>query len=890
MYYTSSYTDPQLFDPQVFDRDMLNSASPVSVFKQALRHGNEVLATRSRNHRNSHDSVPQRSWMVDQIILKAWNACNWNDPDSLSLLAVGGYGRQELHPASDIDIMIMYALELDSPTRECIENFLTFLWDIGLEVGHSVRSLTECRKVAARDLTVITNLMESRLLCGSRALFQAMNDALSPARMWDSKAFFEAKLAEQEQRHRKYHDTAYNLEPNIKDGPGGLRDIQMISWVAQRHFGANNLRALVNQGFLTEDEYDTLNRAQEFLWRLRCMLHSIARRKEDRLAFDYQRPIADSLGYQDEEGRLGVEQFMRQFYLKAMDISHLNEILLQLFQEAIFHQGPQGIQPLNKRFQIRNDYIEVTDERVFQKYPFALLEIFLLIEQYPSIKGIRASTGRLLRHYRYLVDEAFIQDFRTRALFMEILRQPRGQTRAMRFMNRYGILGAYIPAFGQIVGQMQYDLFHVYTVDQHTLFVIRNLRRFYLSQFNHEFPLCSRLMQNVAKPELLYLAALFHDIAKGRGGDHSELGQHDAINFCQAHNLSDNDSRFVAWLVRNHLLMSTTAQRQDISDPEVIKHFAYQAMDAEHLDYLYLLTVADIRGTNPSLWNSWKSSLLAELYHNTRSILQESEDEPLNKRDKVEAVQTAALRLLDTGRSAEIQTLWSHIDESYFLRSSPEDVAGETEAILNSEEHDIVVLFRKNEEDSSEFIIYAKDKEFLFAETTHYLEQQGLTIMDAYLATTNKGYTLLSYTVLQEDGEPVSDPVQCEYIRRGLQEAASRREPLACPINRRPSRQIKHFQVATQVSFSRDLSNDHTVMEVVTTDHPGVLSRIAQAMMGCGIKVKKAKIATLGSRVEDIFFIVGQDNSALHLPDQFDCLQEKLVALLDNPFGKPGKK
>jgi [protein-PII] uridylyltransferase len=755
------------------------------------------------------------------------------------------------------------------------------LWDIGLEVGSSVRNLAQCREEAGRDVTVITNLMESRLLCGSRGLFQAMQEAISPARMWPSEPFFEAKFAEQEQRHRRYHDTAYNLEPNIKDGPGGLRDIQMIGWVAKRHFGANDLRALVYHGFLSEEEYETLSEAQRFLWRIRCLLHGMSKRKEDRLAFDFQRQIAQQLGYQDGKRRLAVEKFMRHYYRQANEISRLNELLLQVFREAIFHRGENRIVPLNRRFQVCNDYLEVRDEHVFERSPLALLETFLLLAQYPELRGIRASTGRLLRRDRHLLDEALRRDIRARSLFLEILREPRGQTRAFRQMNRYGILGAYIPAFDKIVGQMQYDLFHVYTVDQHSLFVLRNLRRLIIPKHDHELPQCSAIMRTIGKPELLYLAALFHDIAKGRGGDHSLLGEVDAMDFCLTHGLSDRDSRLVAWLVRWHLQMSTTAQRQDLTDPQVINQFARQMMDCEHLDYLYLLTVADIRGTNPALWNAWKGALLAELYRKTRQVLQKGVEELKSRPERVADIQRDTLRLLP-GREEAARALWRNIDDNYFLRSPPADIARETQAILGNGVESPLVMIRRDNPESSEFLIYARDKEFLFAETTHFLEQQGVTVMDAYLATTQQGHTLLNYTVLEETGEPISPPERAEFIRQGLLEAAQRHQPFACPINRRMPRQVRHFKVPTKITFSRDLNSDYTVMEVVTTDRPGVLSRIAQAMLACGVKVRNARIATLGSRVEDIFFIVGQDNQALHRPDQFDCLQEQLAALLDS--------
>ncbi len=883
MYYNDSYTDPQLFNAKTFAQTLATACAPIPVFRAALKQGDQILNSRFETHLSALEVIPQRAWLMDQILVRAWYLRTWPHPDKIALVAVGGYGRKELHPHSDIDLLILIEENLDIETQSSLENFLVFLWDIGLEVGHSVRTLDECQQTAKQDITVMTNLIESRLLVGAQYLFEAMQSLTHPQQIWSDEDFFAAKKQEQIKRHHKFYDTAYNLEPNIKESPGGLRDIQMIAWVAKRRFHAYTLHDLIRHGFLTEEEYKTLIKAQEFLWQVRYRLHQLTGRHEDRLGFDYQRTLAKKLGYEDDAQRLGVEHFMKQYYRTAWEVSSLNEILLQLFEEAILYSGPTLIRPLSSRFQICNGFIEVRHSRVFLDYPFALLEIFLMLQHHPDIKGIRASTARLLRYYTYLIDAAFHKDLRARSLFFEIIRQPSGITKAFRMMSRYGVLAAYLPAFGRVTGQMQYDLFHVYTVDQHTLFVIRNLRRFIVPRFYDEFPLCSKIMQDLPKPELLYLAGLFHDIAKGRGGDHSELGQHDALEFCQAHGLSDYDSRFVAWLVKHHLTMSTTAQRQDTSDPDVINAFAQRVGDQHHLDYLYLLTVADIRATNPTLWNSWKAALLENLYHKTKHALQKGLQNPIDKNVRVRDIKLEVGRLLQDHSLNTVDNLWQAIHRDYFLRSTPLDIARETRAMLTKPVNQPLVMIREGMQGGTEFMIYTDNKDSLFVDTTLYLEQQNVTIVDAYIvaAAIGKAHcTLLNYTVLEENGQPIQSQERAEAIRQGLADTLQSASRFV-PINRRQPPQVKHFPVPTRVVFKVDFVNSHTVMEIVTTDRPGVLSRIAQAMMKCEVRVKNAKIATFGTRVEDVFHITDKYNRPLHLPDQFDKLQEQLAVLLD---------
>ncbi len=883
--YTTHYTDLQLFDPHSFETALNTSTNQIPVFREALNSANNVLKERFQGQHHASKAVMQRAWLIDNILLKAWRGYAWPHPDKIALIAVGGYGRGELHPYSDVDLTILLKDEMDSLTKQYIEAFIMFLWDIRLEVGHSVRTLAECEKEAIKDITVMTNLIEARLLTGPVSLFHTMQAIIATDKMWSIQDFFAAKVWEQNQRHHKYYDTAYNLEPNIKESIGGLRDIQTIGWVAKRHFGASTLYDLVQHNFLTEEEYSSLVQGQEFLWRIRCFLHAQAKRREDRLLFDYQRTLATTFGYKDSKSHLAVEGFMKQYYRTVMEISGLNEMLLQLFEEVILYGNrPTTLRPLNKRFQVRNDFIEVIHDQVFMNYPFALLEIFLLMQQHSEIKGVRASTIRLIRQYKFLIDDAFHQDLRVRSLFFEIFRQAQGLTHALRRMNRYGILAAYIPTFGKIVGQMQYDLFHVYTVDQHSLFVVSNLRRFSLREFDLEFPLCSKIKKSLPKPELLYLAGLFHDIAKGRGGDHSVLGEVDTLHFCQAHGLSDYDSRFVAWLVRQHLFMSTTAQRQDISDPDVINAFAQRVRDTTRLDYLYLLTVADIRATNPNLWNTWKDALLAKLYHKTKEVLEVGLNNVIDRQERIQNIQAQVRLLLQDIDLELINTLWKNLDDEYFLRPSYRDLANETRAILRHGDDNPAPLLikRRDTRGSTEFMVYTQDNDYLFSEITFFLEQHDLTVVSAYIVQTQNEYTINTFNILGKNSEFIQPEERVEAILNELQITLTHEgNALYCPINRRVPRQLKHFPVPTRITFTQDESNGHTVMEIITTDRPGILSCIAQAFVMCNIRVKKANIATFGSRVEDIFYITDTKNYPLYSANQIDCIREHLSILLE---------
>ncbi len=839
----------------------------VSAFREALHEGDGRLKKRFGNDEPVEQLVRDRARLVDTLLKCAWAMHVGQHAHEVALIAVGGYGRGELNLCSDIDLMILLPKSEVSSWQSSLERFLAFLWDIGLEVGHSVRTIDDCQRECAADVSVATTLIEARLLAGPEMLFEAMRRALAPTRVWPTREFFEAKVAEQTARHRRYHDTAYNLEPNVKSSPGGLRDIQTIGWVAKRHFGAESLDELVEHNFLTRSELRKLKTAQAFLWKARFALHVLTNRREDRLLFDYQIKLAQMFGYEDASYTLAVEQFMQRYYRTAMDVSLLNEMLLQLFREAILTNPNVAPRPVNSRFQIRNDFLETTDEDVFDRYPSALLELFVIIAQQPQIRGVRAETVRQVTRHLWLIDEEFRQHPRNHRLFFEILSVPSGVTHELRRMNLYGVLGRYIPAFGRIVGRMQYDLFHAYTVDAHTLFVVGNLRRLAIPKYDHELPQLSRIMQSLPKPQLAYLAALFHDIAKGRGGDHSELGAVDAEAFCLEQGLSRYDARLVAWLVRNHLMLSITAQKKDISDPHVLHEFARLVGDQTHLDYLYVLTAADVRGTNPKLWNNWKASLFAEFYERTRQALRRGLESPIDQEELIAETQARARALiaLDGLDETALRSVWQRFTETYFLRHTPEEIALHTRMLAGGarDSTSMVSVQQQSGRGGTGVSTYTPQSQHSFARTTALLDQLGLNIVDARITPTTDGFSLNVYHVLEDTGAEITDTLRIRDIERQLTHALVTHDADALVVTRRAPRQVRMFSTPTQITFSEDPDHQRTIVELIAGDRPGLLSQVARVFMAQHIDVYASKVMTVGERAEDVFYVADESGCPL---------------------------
>jgi [protein-PII] uridylyltransferase len=856
-----------------------------AAFRNALAEGDARLQQRFLDDEPVERLVRDRARLVDTLLESAWHAHVGEHAREIALIAVGGYGRGELNLCSDIDILILLPKSESTPWQSHLERFLTFMWDIGLEVGHSVRTIDDCQRESAADVSVATTLIESRLLIGPESLFDAMRRALAPERVWPTRDFFEAKVAEQTARHHRYHDTAYNLEPNVKSSPGGLRDIQTIGWVAKRHFGAESLDELVDHGFLTKSELRKLKTAQAYLWKIRFALHVLTKRREDRLLFDHQIKLAKMFGYEDATYTLAVEQFMQRYYRTAMDVSLLNEMLLQLFREAILFDSSSEPIPVNPRFQIRNDYLELTNDEVFDRYPSALLEIFVVLQQHPEVRGVRASTIRHLTRHLWLIDEEFRQHPRNHRLFFEILRAPIGVTHELRRMNLYGVLGRYIPAFGRVVGRMQYDLFHAYTVDAHTLFVVSNLRRLAMPKYDHELPELSRIMQSLPKQELAYLAAIFHDIAKGRGGDHSELGSVDAEAFCLEQGLSRYDARLVAWLVRNHLVLSVTAQKKDISDPKVIHEFAKQVGDQTHLDYLYVLTVADVRGTNPKLWNNWKASLFAEFYERTKQALRRGLETPIDQEELIAETQAQARELVvRAGLDPQhAESVWSRFTDAYFLRHAPDEIAWHTQMLLNRDVKDpssLVSVQPRSGRGGTGISTYTPQMQHSFARTTALLDQLGLNIVDARITPTADGFSLDVYHVLEDTGAEIADPVRIRDIQQQLAHALSRPDERSVTVTRRAPRQVRMFSTPTQIAFSEDPINQRTIVELIAGDRPGLLSEVAKIFMTERVDIYTSKIMTVGERAEDVFYVSDEAGRPLS-SERRERLAQRLTESLD---------
>ena len=826
-----------------------------------------------------------RTAVVDLVLTRLWHRAGAAF-DGLALVAVGGYGRAELHPASDVDIAVLVPEAPDGDARaardEAIAAWIRGLWDLGLDVGHSVRTVAESAEAARADLTVVTNLMEARLVAGDPEPFEAVREAISPRRMWDPPAFLEAKLEERAARHRRFGQNPYRLEPNVKSTEGGLRDIQTIAWVCRRHFGrqragpvgsTGELAPLVDHALLEPRELERLGQGLELLWRIRYLLHRLAGREEDRLLFDYQKRIAHALGYpEDPEGNADVEALMQRFYRTLAGLQRLSGMCLQGLGRIVRGEDDGApATPVDARFRLRAGYLEAAREEVFVHRPVALLELFLDFGRTPEAVGIDASTARLVRRHLKLVNHRFRSDPAVRSTFVAIFCLEDRLVRTLRLMHRHGVLAAYLPAFDRIVGRMQYDLFHQYTVDEHTVLVIRNLRRFFVARFAGEFPHCSEVAARVARPHVLYLAALFHDIAKGRGGDHSELGAVDMAEFAVDHALGEHDAALATWLVRHHLAMSMTAQRRDIDDPDVQLEFARFAGSLERLDHLYLLTVADIRATNPELWNSFRRSLLQALYRHARLLLEGGLDDAPVVDEVIARRQAVARAMLDPAAADDpaLEALWRGLGDDWFRQHQAVGIARHTEALLahaaSGEPGPLVAVRHAPSRGAAEILIQAPDDAALFALIATALESLGLDVLSAVVHTTADGRALDTFDVLEADGSLVEGTGRTEEIRRGLLAALEAPPDPATLAVRRTPRRLRHFRTPTTVEVAVR-ADGLAELRIGTADRPGILSSIGRRLAAAGVSVQAARIATLGERVEDVFFVTGADGAPWHDP------------------------
>lgn len=834
-----------------------------STIKQAFLSGSSIRTILTRNRQ-----------LVDGVLSAVWQSLDL--PISAALVAVGGYGRNELFPHSDVDLLIL----LDHPAlpeeQAAIEQLVSLFWDIGLEVGPSVRTLDECLEESERDLTILTNLLESRFLCGNQSLYQLFQQRFT--QQLDTRAFFEGKLLEQDQRHARFNDSAYQLEPNIKESPGGLRDLHNLRWLTQAAGIGANWHDLVLAGLLSSSELRQIQTLERFLFDLRARLHYLAGRREDRLLFDYQQSLAEQYQIRATTTRRASEILMQRYYRSVKIVAQMRDILLPSLRARIFGNNQLPVIALNPRFQIRDNLLKVIDDNLFERQPDAIFESFILLQQHPELTGMSASTLRALWRARHRINAEFRRDPVNQTQFMQILRAPQTITRTLRNMNHYGILGRYIPAFGRIVGQMQHDLYHIYTVDEHILTVLRNLRRLTIPELAHEHPLASRLISGFAHPELLYLAALFHDIAKGRGGDHSTLGMVDARRFCRQHGLSKSDTELVVWLVGEHLSFSATAQKQDLSDPDVITRFTQRIPDERHLIALYLLTTCDIRGTSPSVWNAWKAKLLEDLFYASRRRLSGE----TNLHSGIDKTKTEASRLLRLyGLSPHTEdALWVNLADSYFLRHEPQEIAWHSRHLWHRVNSPMAVVRARLSPigEGVQVLIYAPDEPTLFAQICAFFEAINYTIVDARIHTTRNNYALDSFLILDKHQREIAYRDFLSYIEHELALLLNTHAQLKTATRGRVSRHLKHFPINAEVSLRPDENGKLYTLNLVAGDRPGLLFAIAQILYQHNISLYAAKISTLGERAEDTFMIQGE---ALNQPHARLQLETDLLKVLN---------
>jgi [protein-PII] uridylyltransferase len=796
---------------------------------------------------------------VDETLLGLWNRAAM--PPGTALLAVGGYGRGELFPQSDVDVLVLLPpSSAGEALKASIESFITACWDIGLEIGSSVRTVGECIAMAKSDVTVQTALLESRYLCGSRRVFNAFRHANTQA--MDPKAFLRAKTLEMEQRHRKFEDTPYALEPNCKESPGGLRDLQVVIWIARAAGLGKTWSALAANGLITPFEVKQLTRNEGLLKLIRARLHVIAGRREDRLVFDLQTAVAESFGYHGTRGQRASEVLMRRYYWAAKAVTQLNQILMLNIEERINGSQDAPMRPITAKFLERGGMLEVASDDLYQRDPHAILETFLVYQRTVGPKGLSARTLRALYNARDLMDAEFRHDPVNRATFMEILKSPEGQTHAFRLMNQTSVLGRYLWVFRRIVGQMQHDLFHVYTVDQHIIMVLRNVRRFFIPEHAHEYPFCSQLASNFDRPWVLYIAALFHDVAKGRGGDHSELGAKEVRRFCRDHAVPREDAELIEFLVEGHLTMSRIAQKEDLSDPDVIDAFVKRVGSERRLTALYLLTVADIRGTSPKVWNAWKGKLLEDLYRLTLRALGGARP---NMDAEVEARKLEARQMLNLASLAPgVQhPLWETLDLSYFARHDAADIAWHTRSLLGLVDSKAAIVRARVSPlgEGLQVLVYAPDQRDLFARICGYFDGAGFNILDAKVHTTRSGYALDTFQVNSPSLEPHFQDVSyrdlISYVETQLGLALTSTAALPEPGRGRISRRVRSFPITPRVTLRPDERAQRWLLGVSASDRSGLLFSIARVLARHHINLQLAKITTLGERVEDTFLIDG---------------------------------
>jgi [protein-PII] uridylyltransferase len=881
-------TDARLFysiSPLDFSDDQIT----VAYLKQQLDAFQQWSISQFENHADIDDLVHLRSQFIDQLLKRLWHY--YQIPEQVSsllrknriaLIAVGGYGRAELHPLSDVDILILSDNPLTNELEKQIGDLVRLLWDLHLDIGHSVRTLKICLQEAKNDITIMTNLIESRLISGNQSLLDELQKQIFSDKIWPSRLFYQAKIEEQQKRHKQYHGTSYNLEPDLKNSPGGLRDMQTIQWIAIRHFGGEFLQKMADFHYLTPEDIEDFKTCRRFLWQVRFALHCVITRYDNRLLFDRQLSIANMLGYQGE-GNTPVENMMHDYYRVAHNITELNQMLLQLFYESILEHNPQN-KPydIDEHFQIRDNLIDVKDNDIFKQNPVMIMQLFYTILLNPHIIGLYSNTIRQLRSARRTLTTLLCENAQARSLFMLIIKHPDAIKKAILPMHNYGILSVYIPGWKQISGMMQFDLFHAYTVDEHTIRLLLELDLLKSEAGKQKHPNSSTVFNKLSKPELLIITGLFHDIGKGRHGDHSEIGAELVKTFCQLHELDTKDTDLIVWLVRYHLLMSVTAQNRDLQDPEVIREFIRLVKSKRRLQYLLCLTVADVCATNETLWNSWKQSLMRELYLTAKrsfdsGIHQIPEQRSIARQHKQQAL---AVLLAQHYPEPVIKHFWQDYRVDYFLRYTAEQIAWHAQLLLNHDLTQTLVSINPNpHHGGTEIIIYSPDKPFLFAAACNALSMLNLSIHDALIITNKNGFALDTFIVLEPNGQTVPENRHQDIIQtlnKVLHQSAYK------GVTIKPTKQrLRSFSVPTQVNFISSFNDNQTCMELIALDKPGLLACVGEVFAKLDLSLSSAKIATIGEHVEDLFILTDKNNQSL---DDNTCqnLSESIVIAVES--------
>lgn len=871
----------------------INSVDNREAFKECIANSYHWMKDQYNGIDNIMSIVEGRAAFVDVLLCHIWRLMNLDQETKISLIAVGGYGRGHLQPHSDVDLLILSKRGLNKKQQDLIQQFITLLWDIGLDIGQSVRTIDETFDLARQDITIATNLIESRLLIGNEDNFDILQKKIHSKKFWSSKDFFLAKYEEQKARHAKFNGTSYNLEPNVKENPGCLRDIQTIGWVAKKHFHVLKGKELVEHGYFTDEELKELNECRMHLWCIRLTLHFHTNRNENRLLFDHQADIARKLGFSDnsdpeapQSDKRAVEKMMKELFRVIRRVSELNGMLLQRFKQDILNPKVNAVRVVNEDFELRDGLLYPKRSSVFDS-PERIMRFFMLLTNTPDVKGLHSETLRLLRNgRRKFANQYFSEIPECRKIFINLVKKVRFFGLPWDLMHKHGIMQAYLPEWDHIVGMMQFDLFHAYTVDEHTHRLIKQLAYFADKNNNDTFPRCGRILQHMDKPEVLFLAGIFHDIDKGRSGDHSKLGAETVRKFGELHELPQEDIDLISWLVEKHLLLSVVAQRRDIQDPEVIQEFASVMRNQINLDHLYALTLADIRATNDNLWNDWKSSLLRELYLLTSNALEHGLQNEVDLHERINKHKDKARALLKNFKCTpeKYERLWAQFPDDYFIRFKPTQVAWHTQSIIyhldsTNADDDVPMVDIANGtlKAGTELIIFCKDKPALFAQTASVLDSRNCSINDAQISALSNGYIFDSFIILEQDGKQIKSKSRLQSLKNAVLEQL-KKPGVEHNNQRRMPRQLKQLNVPTKVRFFSS-QPENTMLELEALDAPGLLAKIGHLFVEQKFTLRVAKITTIGERAEDLFIISNKDGTALTNNEQVE-LKKKLIELL----------